>query len=120
MDSKHTQTPWYLIATDGADFTAISTKPEIKQGDPRWPEKYDPENEVLGSSEWLRCTEDDLKFIVTACNAHDQLVAALKNANDFLKNDFVFDASCATFVGSEFLKARMDIDKALAAAGVVL
>lgn len=59
MDKKHTPGPWYLIATDGADFTAISTKPKIK-GD------LDLESEVLGSSEWLRAEPEDLRLMAAA------------------------------------------------------
>jgi len=53
----------------------------------------------------------DMEFAVKACNAHDQLVAALKLARRHL--DWSLD-------GQEFRTVAGKIDKALAVAGVTL
>lgn len=65
--SKHTPGPWYVIKSDGTDFTAISTKPQIEE------DMY-LDFEVLGSSEWLRVKPDDLTLMAAA----PELLEALK------------------------------------------
>lgn len=74
MSSKHTPGPWYLIADDGADFTAIATVPRIEG-------KIDPDNEVLGSSEWLRVSTEDLQLMAAA----PEMYALTKKVNELLK-----------------------------------
>ena len=64
--SKHTPGPWFVVSEDGADFTAIATKPSIDS-------KMDLDCEVLGSSEWLRVKPADLQLMAAA----PELLAAL-------------------------------------------
>lgn len=45
--------PWFVVAEEGMDFIAISTTPGIAG-------QTDHDAEVLGSSEWLRATREDL------------------------------------------------------------
>ena len=60
--SKHTPGPWYVVNHDSfSEFTAISTKPEISGNS-----KIDLENEVLGTSEWLRAKPEDLGLMALA------------------------------------------------------
>lgn len=61
--SKHTPAPWYLIQTDGTDFTAISRRE--KNGDLG--------DEILGTSEWLRATPEDLRLMAAAPDLLDAL-----------------------------------------------
>ena len=70
---KHTPGPWFLIETDGADFTAIATKPAISG-------PMDLSVEVLGSSEWLRVKPSDLQLMTTA----PELLEALLLARDHI------------------------------------
>jgi hypothetical protein len=54
--SKHTPGPWYKVGNGDYDTAAISTDPidnSIK-------------HEVLGSSEWLRATPEDLTLMAAA------------------------------------------------------
>lgn len=69
----HTPGPWHLVATDGTDFTAIATKAEIC-GD------LDLDAEVLGTSEWLRASPEDLRLMATA----PELFAALRDLVDVM------------------------------------
>lgn len=69
--SKHTPGPWFVVAEDGADFTAIATKPSIDS-------EMDLECEVLGSSEWLRVKPADLQLMAAA----PELLEALRNYVD--------------------------------------
>jgi hypothetical protein len=62
--TKHTPEPWYVVADDGSDFTCISTRPELPEG-----ETIDMDHEVLGSSEWLRVSGEDLDRVVECVNA---------------------------------------------------
>jgi len=79
----YTKGPWYLLETKGADFTSISTKDKLplsdwntdKQGNPV-EDTIDDENEVLGTSEWLRAKPEDLKLMA----ASPELYEALKKA----------------------------------------
>jgi len=73
--STPTPGPWYLIETEGADFTAIATKPEIERS-------IDFEAEVLGSSEWLRAKPEDLRLMTAA----PKLLAALQDLVQQTKN----------------------------------
>lgn len=57
----HTPGPWYVVAEDGSDFTAISTEPALPPG-----KKSDFKHEVLGSSEWLRVHPKDLELMAKA------------------------------------------------------
>ena len=56
---KGTPGPWYVVADDGADFTAIATKQQIDG-------VLDLDFEVLGSSEWLRANSKDLQVMAAA------------------------------------------------------
>lgn len=49
--------PWFLISSDGTDFTAIATVASING-------PMDMDHEVLGSSEWLRVKPADLERMV--------------------------------------------------------
>jgi hypothetical protein len=59
---KHTELPW-RIATDeesqGEDNGIVNSSGE----------------EVLGTSEWLRCSERDMSFILEACNNYERLIS---------------------------------------------
>lgn len=55
---KHTKGPWFLVNVDGNEFTAISTNPDSLN--------LDLANEVLGTSEWLRATPQDLVLMSAA------------------------------------------------------
>ena len=56
---RGTPGPWYVVAEDGADFTAIATKQQIDG-------VLDLDFEVLGSSEWLRANPKDLQVMAAA------------------------------------------------------
>ena len=56
---RGTPGPWYVVAEDGADFTAIATKQQIDG-------VLDLDFEVLGSSEWLRANSKDLHVMAAA------------------------------------------------------
>lgn len=83
---KFTPGPWYLISTEGTDFTAISTSPDTRPGD------FDPGREVLGSSEWLRLDDGDANLIAAApelCEALERMVqkAGKQNWNDMYPDE---------------------------------
>lgn len=65
--SKHTPPPWFVVAEDGADFTAIAKKPSIDS-------QMDLDCEVLGSSEWLRVKPADLQLMAAAPELLDALI----------------------------------------------
>lgn len=93
---NHTPGPWFLISNDGADFTAISTKPTLPDGS-----DIDFDNEVLGTSEWLRWSEDDARLIAAA---PELLEAAKAFVAPFERVEVVPDGAIA--------KARAAIAKA--------
>jgi hypothetical protein len=62
MSAEHTPTPWY-----------ISGKSTIRRGSNDW----------IGYVHW-RNGAANAEFIVRACNAHDNLVAALREARGWL------------------------------------
>lgn len=67
----HTKGPWFAITVDGTDFTAIATQPELSKD-------MDLDCEILGTSEWLRVTEDDLRLMAAAPELLDAASKALK------------------------------------------
>lgn len=75
--SKHTPGPWFVVAEDGADFTAIATKPSIDS-------KMDLDCEVLGSSEWLRVKPENLQLMAAAPELLDELRKAIQLISDML------------------------------------
>jgi hypothetical protein len=79
---KHTPGPWFLWALDGSDFTAISTVPKQPHS-----HKIDMDHEVLGSSEWLRVSDEDLRLMVAAPELLEACKAALRK--------FPADAGCS-------------------------
>lgn len=95
-ETKHTPGPWYLVADDGTDFTAIATVPEI-DGD------TDMEHEVLGSSEWLRVNLEDLRLMAAA----PELLVALQ-AVDVLFGHLATDSTQRIWIDN----ARAAIAKA--------
>lgn len=90
---SYTKGPWFLLQTDGADFTAISTRDKLplsewhknKDGSPKL-DTMDLDNEVLGSSEWLRATEEDLKLMASAPKLYEALKNSQKIIQMFLPN----------------------------------
>jgi hypothetical protein len=64
--SKRTADHWYLIATEGTDFTAIATVPSL-EGKNWW------EVEILGSSEWLRAKPEHLQLMAAAPDLYREL-----------------------------------------------
>lgn len=63
----YTPGPWYYITYEGSDFTAIASIPKLDNS-------IDLKYEVLGSSEWLRVTPDDLLLMSYA----PEMLALLK------------------------------------------
>lgn len=57
--SKHTPGPWYVVDTEGSDSTIISRKPKPSDG-----QDSSLEDEVLGTSEWIRATTNKLKYLI--------------------------------------------------------
>lgn len=66
-----TKGPWYLVQDPNAvtDGTCISTQPTLPKD-----RSIDLDNEVLGSSEWLRLNQADARLMVAA----PELLKALK------------------------------------------
>lgn len=63
---SHTPTPWYT--TKKFEITTISKENDMSRG------MMIPHADVFGDNR-----EEDAAFIVQACNAHEELVAALKD-----------------------------------------
>jgi hypothetical protein len=108
MEAKHTPTPWSLAIRDHHNYTEAGATifgagneaagvPVIADLPPRT---------VDGTH------EANAKFIVRACNSHEQLVAALDSLL------FTVDVACGTAIPSTAFKAARDVARAaLAAAG---
>ena len=92
----HTKGPWFAITADGTDFTAIATQAEIS-GD------MDLESEVLGSSEWLRATYDDLRLMAAA----PELLDAAEKALAYMRAHKYADQALADDVEAAIRKATV-------------
>lgn len=96
---SYTKGPWYLLQTDGADFTAISTKNKMpmceyrtnKDGSPK-PTVMDLDNEVLGSSEWLRASEEDLTLMSASPELYECFKELLFKIDNQGKSEFLESA----------------------------
>ncbi len=97
---KHTKGPWYLIADNGADFTAIATVPKI--------EGYmDTEKEVLGSSEWLRVKPADLTLMTAA----PELLEALEHAKAGLLMNPTYNKTLMKRIDKAIKKATIILEE---------
>ena len=70
MDEEQTPGPWFLVADDGTDFTAIATKLAIEDA-------MDLDTEVLGSSEGLRAKRADLLVMAASAEMLELLSSAV-------------------------------------------
>jgi hypothetical protein len=73
MESKNkfTPGPWYIVAYETEDSSAITTTPDV---DP-----CSREHEVLGSSEWLFVEPADLRLMAAAPDLYEALEDLLLN-----------------------------------------
>ena len=76
MKKTYTPGPWYVVADDGADFTAIAASSHEGECD----KEIMFDDEVLGSSEWLRVTPEDLRLMAMA----PELLKACESALEVL------------------------------------
>ena len=67
LERTATKGPWFMISAGASgcvdDTIATISEDELKERDMSWDE------EVLGSSEWLRCSEEDMQLMVALRNA---------------------------------------------------
>jgi hypothetical protein len=70
MTDTLTPGPWFAVAADDMDFTAISTSPHIDK-------TMDLPTEVLGASEWLRVKRADLFVMAASREMLDLLTGAV-------------------------------------------
>lgn len=96
MTTKHTPTPWFLSGphNDGSAGIYTTANPSV-------------DSSVAAFSD---VGEANAAFIVRACNAHDELVAALENTLQFAK-------ACQHMSEDKLMRQAIqhDIDKAEAA-----
>lgn len=91
---SHTPTPWMLRTFEGS--TGMG-KPLTIEGDILY---HDPNDPTTFFGKWIATfpelvperreqQKEDAAFIVTACNAHDELVAAARRATEHLSDSYV-------------------------------
>lgn len=106
MDTKHTPTPWHSISHSWAHTSIIADASTIALLDIEDEATEDNQEEL----EALKVA--NAEFIVRACNAHDQLVAAVKLAKEFEQH-----AGGTHLPARAWFELHAALDAALATAG---
>lgn len=107
MTTNHTPTPWHIAGDDNIIH--------IKAQETLICELTSRESEMGFDYECpLKVTKKNAAFIVRACNAHDELVEALKKARDYIEGELIENAlvggsqTLGSFLEAALAKARGD------------
>lgn len=115
MTAKHTLTPWVVFDI----INSLTILPAIREDD----DPAEPQSENGGfdiAHLYGADAEANAEFIVRACNSHDQLVAALKDAKALLELNGIDLGDAADYGNGEHAyQVVRRIHETLAAAGAV-
>jgi len=96
MKANHTATPWKISSHPGPEILIDRDVP------------FDFTKVLRDHVGSLKISKEDAEFIIQAVNAHDELVAALKELMPLLHGE----GNCLEFYEDEILKAEAALAKA--------